>query len=231
MTGVKNIISEDAMANAFEKSFLRSSSLSDLPKFNDVFREFEAKQGVPDFVATTGKKLNKRLLNVVNLAYKKFGERSLLVLKEMKGGSPRRVETISKKTGLSDTEVQKILTYLTTERIAQSSSSGSFKLYKKYCYTGLDFWAFELKLSNWRRALFQSLQSSAFASYKIVVFPENKKKVIEKNTTVFQRFGIGIIFFDYATDSANVFLRPRQKRPSSDLHYVYAILKSASFHL
>ncbi|MBE0526572.1 MAG: hypothetical protein IH631_06485 [Candidatus Thorarchaeota archaeon] len=53
--------------------------------------------------------------------------------------------------------------------------------------------AVELKLSNWRRALYQATIYTTFAQESYIAMPWNKREVLERNLDEFIRWGVGIL--------------------------------------
>jgi hypothetical protein len=53
--------------------------------------------------------------------------------------------------------------------------------------------AIEMKLSNWKRAIEQAFVYEVFANRSYIAMPENKKRLLQKNISEFNRWGIGIL--------------------------------------
>jgi len=53
--------------------------------------------------------------------------------------------------------------------------------------------AVELKLSNWRRALYQATIYTTFAPESYIAMPSGKEGVLRKNIQEFSRWGVGIL--------------------------------------
>jgi hypothetical protein len=83
-------------------------------------------------------------------------------------------------------------------------------------------WAFELKLSNWHRAVFQALQYAAFASHVFVVMPQSKSNVAIANRDLFARLGVGFLLFDPHTGHARQVVPARRIGPASPAQALYA---------
>jgi len=87
----------------------------------------------------------------------------------------------------------------------------------------IDLWAFELKISNWRRALFQACQYQAFAQAALVVLSELGLRRVEHHLDRFKTLGVGLLAFNGDGHDLQVVLRPQQIRPRSHRHYLYAL--------
>lgn len=57
-------------------------------------------------------------------------------------------------------------------------------------------WSFELKLENWKRALYQATRNQAFCDFSVVVLPRCKSKLADFERSSFDKMGIGLIVFD-----------------------------------
>lgn len=53
--------------------------------------------------------------------------------------------------------------------------------------------AVEMKLSDWKRALYQATTYTLFAHESYVAMPENKKTLISRKINEFNRWGVGIL--------------------------------------
>ena len=56
--------------------------------------------------------------------------------------------------------------------------------------------AIEMKLSNWKRALYQAFIYTNFANKSYIAMPENKQETILKNIDEFTKWGIGVLIVD-----------------------------------
>lgn len=55
-----------------------------------------------------------------------------------------------------------------------------------------ELYAFEAKLTDWRKALYQAYRSTSYAHFCYVVLPENKINLALKKKHEFERRGIGL---------------------------------------
>ncbi len=92
----------------------------------------------------------------------------------------------------------------------------------------MEFWAFELKINNWKRALFQALRYKTFASRIMIVFPMNKEKLIAKNVDKFNKLKLGIMLFNAYDKSYKILVRPPKTHPSSRMHHLFMLTKILS---
>ena len=224
----KKDLSELTMAEAFEKCLCKPGHFSDLPIFQSVFREVICQQGIVDFVASPNSKLTNHPIREITKSVKSNGTGSVRVLSLLKPKAPRTVQYIIKRTGYSNHTARHILSTLMRKGLVRQNTKGSYVLYRKTVIPQVELWAFELKLRNWKRALFQALQCKAFANYVVVVFPKNRKALLNKHLYRFRKMRIGVILFDPIDESHDFLVKPLKDRPTSRMHYLYTFSQIAA---
>lgn len=215
------------MADAFAECLRSPAGFASFPTFQCVFREVVCEQGIADFVATVGSPLTQEHIRKIKAVTSRAGGAYLDVLSLLKPAARRSKQHIAEKTGLPARTVERVLTDLCNEGVVDQTESGSFLLSAEWCLPPLDLWAFELKLNDWKRALFQALQCRGFASYVVVVFPKERKRVLQAHLHKFKNMKVGVMLFDPADRSYDILHRPTKSRPSSRLHYLYAFSQVA----
>ena len=86
-----------------------------------------------------------------------------------------------------------------------------------------ELWAFELKLRDWRRALYQALQCRSFAHRAYVVFPSDREGFIRSKTDTLRALGVGALSYDPKVQRIRVLVPSRKARPTTLHHYYYAL--------
>jgi hypothetical protein len=86
---------------------------------------------------------------------------------------------------------------------------------------GSEIWAFELKLRDWRRALYQALRYRSFAHYAVVVLPERRPSVTI-DVSAFALFGIGLVVVP-ESGGPRFAIAPRKQRPRSRVTHMAAV--------
>lgn len=201
--------SELEMSITFENA-IKKHSIKGLPSFELLFKEVSCQQGIPDFVGLS----SARFIQAHDFSNLSSTESSSIILSLLKHKAGRRKSYIKKKTNISDA---------TLNRVLRELQSNNFIIEKNDLYylsvedvpTNDTIWAFELKLSNWKRALFQALQYKAFANYSVVVFPFEKEKVLRQNLSTFTEFNVGILLFDSKSQKAKWLRRPQKEKSIS----------------
>ena len=75
--------------------------------------------------------------------------------------------------------------------------------------------AFEMKLSEWRKALSQAYRYRYFADRSIVVLPPAKAKLAKEALDIFRELEIGLWSFDAQTGEIQLIFTPKRIRPKS----------------
>lgn len=76
--------------------------------------------------------------------------------------------------------------------------------------------AFELKISDWRKALKQAFRYSYFADRAIVVVPPTAGRVARRHVDGFRRLGIGLWIFDVSASRILRVYTPRSLKPRNE---------------
>lgn len=216
--------SELEMSITFENA-IKKHSIKGLPSFELLFKEVSCQQGIPDFVGLS----SARFIQAHDFSNLSSTESSSIILSLLKHKAGRRKSYIKKKTNISDA---------TLNRVLRELQSNNFIIEKNDLYylsvedvpTNDTIWAFELKLSNWKRALFQALQYKAFANYSVVVFPFEKEKVLRQNLSTFTEFNVGILLFDSKSQKAKWLRRPQKEKSISKWQTLFLLGKISKQH-
>lgn len=218
------IATEMNMGNNFQNLLENKDGIKEFPNFKAVFRELNCKQGIPDFIAITELHsyiFQKNIYDTVGGSL----DSSSLIISLLKPKSPRTFKYIVDKTGLSTITVKKVLKDLIVNKIICKTEKGLFVLNKEWELPKVELWAFELKLKDWKRALFQCLQYKAFANRVMLVMPEDKENLITKNIDIIKKYQIGIMLFDTDNFNYKIIAKPPKLIPNSRSHNIYAVGK------
>lgn len=216
---IGNNYSEKEMADLFRKQLLSRKGLPGLPKFRFLFSEVDCKQGRPDFVALSG--YSKRGLPSSKPV---GGYVAARVLSLLKPKAPRTLKFLRENSDASEKAFRKTLKELVGARYISETSTGSFLLGPKWSHNS-KLWAFEIKLNNPKRAIFQAKQYRAFADRVFIVAPPLQIRNYEKHMHAMKRWDIGLMSFDPNTTKSEIHRRSPQKPPLSREHRAYAVAK------
>lgn len=190
------------------------------PPFRYIASEVECTQGKPDFLA-----VQKKPTKALERQFSQLGDSSsqkINILSYLHYNSPRSKRYLVKHTGYSDGTIARTLSSLLNSRLIIKTENDTFLLSNNFMTPKADIWAFELKVSDWKRALFQSLQCREYASYVYVVFPIYKKDVLTKNLHHFKRHKIGVLLFDPVANDSRLLLKSSRNSQISNYRYYYA---------
>lgn len=217
---IMNDISELQMSIAFEKLIRTNVDFTGIPKFDLIYKEVVCQQGIADFVGLVSKCGIEDIEIFENVQSLETGT---LIFSLLKPKATRSKHFLQEKTGLSEKTIIRVLRELNKNGLVSETKEGLYTLSSNMKMPKLDIWAFELKISNWKRALFQALQYKAFANYSLVVFPFEKKNVLTKQIELFKELNVGILLFDMYSGQLEFVLHPKKERASSKWHTLFAL--------
>lgn len=206
------------MADVFLELLQSSEGLTDIGAFDDVYQEVTCRQGKPDFIALRNKGRHK-----VEPLPESTGFTGCSILSLLKLRSPRTVQYLVERSEFSADSVKRSLSDLLFSGHIQKTETGSYILDPVSGQFCVEIWAFELKLNNPKRAVFQAQQNRAFAECSIIVVPPGQARNYRRYSETMKRWGIGLATFDPLTRWFSVTRRPRKSRAFSRQHQIYAI--------
>lgn len=217
-------MTEATLAAKFSSWLVDHSRKSQIPVFHEVFDEVECKQGIPDIIGLSGdwrpsvfpvlQSGHRVSLNALSSILALFSDRDL-----------HTSNYLESRSGLSSGTAKQTLSVLCQLGLIARTPRGSFRLEANLSWLESDMWAFELKLHDWRRALFQTMQYRTFASYEVLVMPSEKRRAISRQLSFFQSAGIGVMLFDAATNDGEILVDPKQNKPTSKQHKIFAMCR------
>lgn len=211
--------SEFEMANSFEAN-LNKNRVPRLPSFDCLFREALCQQGIADFV---GLNFNEKI-DIYKFDNIYSIENYIKILSLLKKKSGRTFKYLQKQTSLSENMLLRILKEMISNKYIKVENN----LYYRYVSDvskQVNVWAFELKLANWKRALFQALQYKSISNYSIVVFPFNKQNVLNNNLHYFKELNVGVLLFDLESEQFKWLYYPKKEHPISKWNSFFTLGK------
>lgn len=191
--------------------------------FDGVYREVSCKQGRPDFIALRCK---IGFYHVTPLNSSGIVEPSILSL--LKPKSARTFSFLVHNSEFSELSIKRSLKKLLDSGYIKKIKSGSFILNTSSLNLNTEVWAFELKLNNAKRAIFQSQQSRAFADRSIIIVPPGQEKNYIKFTATLKRWGIGLATYNPLNREFTIIRRSIKSRALSRIHQIYAMTQALS---
>lgn len=214
-------INEATLTLGFEE-VIRSGTWTLRRPFDRVLREIGCLQGVPDLVALTGSMPLVSDEYASRLASGLSRPSGALLLSLLKPRAHRTAEYLVRASGLSGPVVQRTLRELCVLDLAAEPTQSRFTLSPSFPEDPWEMWAFEVKLENWQRALFQALQYKAFAHRVVVVLPERWVHRAQNQVSRFVGLRVGLMAFDPVSADVRVLHVPPKVAPASRFHYLYA---------
>ena len=86
-------------------------------------------------------------------------------------------------------------------------------------------WAVEVKLTKWQRSLYQSVQAKSYSNRVYAIFPVESERIVERQKTVFERHGVGLLMFDLSAGSFETVVDAEESEPWSSYDKWYAKLR------
>lgn len=214
---------EDEMGDAFH---VRASSKNGLPgigRFWRVFREVDSWRGRPDFVCLQKSGNEELAIHTTGL-----GLVGATILAALNRSTGRAFEDIQLKTGYAASSIRQVLVRLVAAGLIKKSRNEKFKLVPGRGLDDLETVAFELKLKNAKRALYQAQQYRCFADRVYVVVPPQMVGSFDKYQVAMTLWGIGLASFDPLKKRFRVEVPSAGKRPKTKHQAIYTIMNAIS---
>ena len=168
-------MTEAEFGSSFEK-YIQSNPLNYF-SYDMIYKEVESFQGIPDYLGINMSRLYNGSEKTLQIPIARWHTISIL-LAFMKKKQSRTTAKILKKTGLSQRIVIKELNYLCRLGICEKNNTGSYKFVENFEMPIAHIHSFELKMNNWKRALFQAVRYKTFSEYTSIVMPFEKEQIL-----------------------------------------------------
>ncbi len=213
---------ERQMGDAFEVALNTPGGLSGIEPFDGIYREISCRQGRPDFIALRNKE-NKGILTPPESS----GLVGPSILSLLKPKATRTLSYILEHSEFSEKSIRQALKELINTGHIETVKTGSYKLGESYNYLKTELWAFELKLDNPKRAVFQAQQCRAYADRVIIVVPPGQETNYRRFNQTMNRWHIGLATFDPNNMEFKFIRRGRSKRGYNIQHRIYTMFQMA----
>ena len=213
---------EEEMADRFQELLGSPEGLPGLGPFDAVHREVLCRQGQPDFIAL---RMRGAAPAIGAMAHVGLVGSSLLSL--LKPAAPRTLDYLIRESGFSANSVRRSLVAMEACGLAQETPTGSYTLGDSASGLDAEIWAFELKLNDTRRAVFQAQQARAYAERVFIVAPPGRVQRFARFQKTMARWGIGLASYDPLVGLFAVSSRARKRRSLSLQHRLYVISRVA----
>lgn len=194
--------------------------------FPNLYDELECMQGIPDFVATTQNLFKMPIRRRRSISGCLQSPMSARLASLAKARAPRTTKYLQVAGSFPRPAFQQAIKCLRQSGIIRDLGNG-IVVEEGFVSQEVELWAFELKLENWRRALYQAMQYKAFAHKSVVVMPHKYVHRVLPHLELFENLGIGLLMLENSHDFEFV-VQAKKSAPSSLSHYYYALGKMLS---
>ena len=194
------------------------------PCLGCMAEEIVCQQGRPDLVASPcrdGNGLSDG--QIADAAAVLATPAAARVVSLLKPASVRTVDYLTRCSGLSARTVRDALRALLEVDLASSPDHRSFLLGDRIAGLERELWAFEVKVDNWQRALFQAVQYRAFADRVAVAMASTYVHRVRSRIPLFRSLRIGLLAIDASQPAIEVVLAPPKSPPASRFHRFQAL--------
>lgn len=217
--------SEEDMAQAFQRLLLSKNGLPSVGGFSAIYREISCQQGRPDFIA-----LRYAPSAAESEHMKVCGLVSPAILRRLKPAAPRTIDYLVAKLEFGRDSIRRSLRQLIERGYIEQLESGAFRLADVNRLQMPEIWAFELKLNNPKRAVFQAQQSRSYAERAIIVVPPGQDKNYRRFEMTMQRWHIGLATFEPFTGIFQFVRKGRKSRALSPAQQLYTLSQLSAGH-
>lgn len=144
------------------------------------------------------------------------------ILSNLKRSSPRTQDFLRNRLSVSQPTFARAIRDLVDVKLVRQKSNDIFLLAAKADIPDVEICAFEFKLEDWKRALFQATRYRSFAHRVYVVLPASVISRTEKLWDSFRRQNIGLLSHDPEKGSKRILLS-RKNEPRSRSNYYQAL--------
>ena len=213
--------SEESVSIMFEKSLRDRSFRLSQKETEHYVDEFDGLSGRADFVISPTD-LNSIPQNIIERFVRGISTPASASIVGLLIQGKQSIKEIVERLCLSRNTVTKCIKKLEAERIAVRNDDDTVEILDSFVVPSIELWAIELKVENWRRAIYQSLQYRSFSHITVIVIPMMYSKRILAHRDQFQTFNIGVIALDLTNGSMRTIIRAAKDDPSDNDQHLYA---------
>lgn len=181
-----------------------------------LLKEFNIGSGITDVIIVnlnkkTFEQRNKRSPYLVN----KTDE--LVILSILYKKTALSLKTISKRSGLNEKKVLKILNCLSNKKLVRvNDNKVSLEKHAQPVFHSLI--SIEGKLKNWKQAMVQAYRNSLFSNQSYVAMDSNRFKVSDKKFKNFVDSNVGLLLMNATKDKMRISYTPKKYAPTSPFY-------------
>jgi len=107
-------------------------------------------------------------------------------------------------------------------QLVEELTAGRFVVGRNYTLPDIEICAFEFKLENWKRALYQATRYRSFSHRVFVVMPAATAVRAQEAASLFAALNVGLISHDADGESRRI-LPSRKRRPAAHHRFLGAV--------
>ena len=131
-------------------------------------------------------------------------------------------DDLVKRIGISRPVLRKWLRMLGEAGLIEEDDENLYGLTAPRKLPKVEICAFELKLKNWQRALYQATRYRSFSHRVFVVMPERSAQVAYKQKHLFERASVGLVSHD-TSGKSRILVRSTMRPPHAMYRTIMAI--------
>lgn len=189
-----------------------------LEAFDRVAAEVDFSQGRPDFIGVKGGKQAKRTLPGLYAGTRIPVSHIARVLTVLERDQSIAIADLAQAAAVTLPRTRRIVQPLEQIKAVCLDDDDTLRVVDLGCIERPELWAFELKLDDWKRCLFQTLVCRSYASRVTAVFPAAKAKHITQVAPTFAQHGVGVMLFDMETSELKPLVPTKERKPVSAYH-------------
>ena len=211
-------MNEAEFGSSFEK-YIKSNP-SYFFTYDMIYKEVESFQGIPDYLGVSMSHLYHGSEKTMQIPINRWHTISI-ILAFMKKKQFRTPNYIIQNTGLSQKIIIRDLNFLCRLGICEKNNVGNYRFVEDFEMPIAHIHSFELKMSNWKRALFQAIRYKTFSEYTSIVMPFEKEQILLQNIDSFKERNIGVLLFDAYSCETKMLYRAKKNSTISLQHLYY----------
>lgn len=144
------------------------------------------------------------------------------VLSHLQPKATRSDEYLNAKSGVTAGTFRRWLTQLIEIGLVTEVGERAFVRGPLFPELDLEICAFEFKLANWRRALYQAIRYRTFSHRVFVVMPPKAVRPALAGEHIFRQFNVGLLTHDQQGNSTRI-MSCRKQAPTSRQQFIRAV--------
>lgn len=222
MTDAVEFVNEESLTELFASVVWDTIPRKSGGKYPLVMREVDCNRGRADIVCAVFHDNSMDTHKASHYAVALSQLTKARILSWLSKSSPSTETYIQEMTGFGEKTIRKHLRGLIEMGLVEKTAAGLFRLAKSFTLPNVEIWSFEVKLVNWRRALYQALRYRGFSHNVVVVMPSDRLGPPKSNLMMFNTMNVGLVGMN-SKGEAKFLCRPKKGRPTSRELYLYGL--------